>query len=588
MSSFFARPRDSQPQQAARINPALLDYKPTLLWLAPNPTHNGASGVAGSRHYGSGDITLSATAQGLARSSSGASCFSFTNTQAIGNSDVTVLMYAAPAAAAFIRTALYQVGSAGSMWFGANINELQGPSNGTLCLGLLQPGVNRSSIKVADAIDGTLSGYLIRKSGSAGAAWKNGVPQTVTTTGTLTGSPSASGDSVDILGNNVSGSYAFVDPALAVVVFQSALPDDMCRELSRIESGWRLLSEPEPVRIYWPGVGGGGGSDTSISPTPGSLIGTGLQPSVTEQRFLTPSVGALTLVGYAASLGQSLGIVPGAGALTIQGYAAAVTTGDNRLITPTTGDLSAAGYAATLALSDNRNISPAAGALELLGYAPSLLRGTVILPGGGQLTLAGYAPQAGTAGAISPSNGTLTLVGYQPTLREQSFIIPGVGQLTVTGVAPSVAGAGTLIPSEANLTLVGYQPGVTQQLFTIPGVGTISVEGQQPLIPQDVYIVPGVGAATFLGYAPTVGLGRVVTPAVGEMFLAGGIPSVTTAAVDSGSQSITPLAGSLGFLGYAPSALSAVFVTGNGRVFWLPARSTEFILPARSTRWVLR
>lgn len=296
---------------------------------------------------------------------------------------------------------------------------------------------------------------------------------------------------------------------------------------------------------------------------------------------ITPPNGSATLVGYAPSLISPQSITPAAGGMSLTGLAAALSTAFK--LTPDVGTLSIQGYAPSLA--QNFSISPDTGALALLGSAPGLIQGFLLTPDTGSLALSGYAPSLGTAGSINPSDGTLTLVGYQPGVTQQSFVVPGAGSLTITGLTPSVAGAGTLIPSEANLTLVGYQPGVTQQTFIVPGVGAISVEAHAPLLVGNTYVVPGVGAATFAGYAPTVGLGTVVSPGAGQILLAGGTPSVIA---DSGSSIITPASGSLGFVGYTPTVLTAVFVTGNGRVFWLPAQSVEWVLRAQSTEWIVR
>lgn len=170
--------------------------------------------------------------------------------QVFNNGDITALSFGASAEGWM----LSQSGPAGEVWFANNVDEQQDPVANQLCLGLLEAGVSRSSIKVPGATDGTLSCFVVRKSNGAGAAWKNGVPQTVVTTGSLSASPTTATDTLAVGGKVGEGGLGS-RVTVATAVFGKALTDAECASLSR--NPWQLFS-PVPHHRWAPSAAAGG------------------------------------------------------------------------------------------------------------------------------------------------------------------------------------------------------------------------------------------------------------------------------------------------------------------------------------------
>lgn len=159
---------------------------------------------------------------------------------ALKNGDMTVLFVGNPTSGAgFTSNIFSQSGAAGAVWFGANTDEFNGIVPGQLTLGLLQTGVDRSSIKAAGATDGTLSCYLIKKTAGTGAAFKNGKALTTVTTGSLLGAPCAAADTTSIGGDNANSGSSFNASMFLVLVFNRALSDAECASISA--NPWQIF-----------------------------------------------------------------------------------------------------------------------------------------------------------------------------------------------------------------------------------------------------------------------------------------------------------------------------------------------------------
>src|SRR3990167_7130947 len=70
-----------------------------------------------------------------------------------------------------------------------------------------------------------------------------------------------------------------------------------------------------------------------------------------------------------------------------------------------------------------------AAAITPAGGAPSLIQGTVIIPGTGSL-------EFGELGGPTPGTGALALIGQTPTVLVATFLTPAAGAVTVDGLAP--------------------------------------------------------------------------------------------------------------------------------------------------------
>lgn len=191
----------------------------------------------------------------------GAASANFSSLDALGNGDFTIWFIAGPlpASGSLYKQILGQSGASGVSWLAANVDENYGLVSGQMALGLLQTGVDRSSIKAASALDGVSHAWCVRKKGATGQWWRDGIPITTTTTGSLAGSPHASGDTVYVAGSSLDGSAALPEGLVMLGVCKSSLGDDLCAELSTFRGAWKVWA---PRRDVGPVSAGGGAGIT--------------------------------------------------------------------------------------------------------------------------------------------------------------------------------------------------------------------------------------------------------------------------------------------------------------------------------------
>jgi len=191
-----------------------------------NMAVNLVTGLPQTYAAGSGTLSKVATPKGTGWTASGTGGASLNASAGVlGNGDITALFFGNPTANLLAQTPIYHTATSGKIWFSANNDENETPTNGQLCLGLLETGVNRSSVKVAGAIDGTFSTYLLGKTSGSGLAYKNGIKLTPTTTGTLGGSPSTGSPSYKLLGNNTAGGGECTGWTILVCAWNRLLSD---------------------------------------------------------------------------------------------------------------------------------------------------------------------------------------------------------------------------------------------------------------------------------------------------------------------------------------------------------------------------
>lgn len=266
-------------------------------------------------------------------------------------------------------------------------------------------------------------------------------------------------------GDDINGTFTFTDSdAARILTGQAGL--DIFEGTDALSSGvddveiWDLdLFKPTAGALSLTGIapvvtiGGGGGSNTTITPTVGTLVLTGIAPLVTRQNIITPLVGTLVLTGAAPLVTLQIYRIPVAGALVLNGAAPVV--------------------------SSFGNITPQAGALTLTGFAPGVIRQDTITPGTGALVLSGA--QAGVSLGImrTPVAGALVLSGVAPGVTVERVISPLVGALSLTGAAPVVIS--------------------TASYMIIPGTGSLVLNGQSlqgSLVPAGAYSILLVPART--------------------------------------------------------------------------------------------
>lgn len=305
-------------------------------------------------------------------------------------------------------------------------------------------------------------------------------------------------------------------------------------------------------------------SNTTITPSVGSLILTGNQPSVLPGTVITPSVGALTLTGVEPTVRQDLYITPPVATITLTGLQPTVTLNAAVSITPNTGALTTAGAAPSLLHNIIRD--PSVGSLTLSGLAPTVAQSPApnIVPSVGALTLTGNAPTIGLGQTIYPATGSMTLTGVAPSMEYQ-LDPPATAALTLTGVAPTVAisDTRTAAPATGAMSFAGVAPSVNVNTPIMPDTGSLTLAGVEPTVSagSNVVAFPGTGALTLTGLASTVESGDNAyrTPTAGALTLSGVAPtlSVTDLKVPA------PATGTATLTGAAPT----VAVTNNVVVF---------------------
>lgn len=353
--------------------------------------------------------------------------------------------------------------------------------------------------------------------------------------------------------------------------------------------------------------GGGGGENTTITPSCGDLAITGQQPGVSSDPYAyaiwtyaarclvngtpgtpaseldliakaiweyaartltrqtpvdrTPTAGSLAITGYQPSVSSTSGlsITPGAGSLAITGSTALI--GGVTEIVPGSGSVSITGAAPVL--TTNYLITPNAGTVSLTGSTPSLLTNYLRSPSAGTIGVTGGLPLLGTG--IAPTAGTANLTGFTAAIGTLGAITPFAGSIGITGNTPIFAwgvmtGAGTV-------SLNGIAPGVSMGYVRTPGSGSVGIAGYGAGLVLNTSMMPNAGSILFTGFAPpSGGSGYSITPTDGRLSLSGLAAEVRA--------SLTPSAGSVTFTGSVPlfgnvliPGTGSILLTGYGPVF---------------------
>lgn len=264
-----------------------------------------------------------------------------------------------------------------------------------------------------------------------------------------------------------------------------------------------------------------GGSNTTITPSAGSLTLTGVAPVATRQNTITPTAGALTLTPQTAGVIRGSIIIPATGAMTLTGPPPVLIAGTG--ITPSAGALTLTGVAPAVSRQDT--ITPSAGTLVLTGVAPMVTvpGGVTITPNTGSLVLTGTAPVLIQGAVLVPLAGALVFSGVSPVISTFGNITPQPGALSLTGFAPSILRADTITPGTGALVFSGTQAGVSLGTMRTPITGALVLNGIAPSVTQQPTVSPSAGALTFTGYAPvvTTTASYVIVPGTGSLVLNG-------------------------------------------------------------------
>lgn len=146
---------------------------------------------------------------------------------------------------------------------------------------------------------------------------------------------------------------------------------------------------PPTVRVVTPTE-----TNVTVTPSVGSLVLTGLAPTVTatQHQRVTPGVASLVLNGLAPTVVLPKLVTPGTSSLTLTGLPPVVGSADNKVVTPGVGSLVLTGLAPTVIAPNPQRVTPGVGSLVLTGLVPFIILPRRIVPGVGSLVLTGLAP----------------------------------------------------------------------------------------------------------------------------------------------------------------------------------------------------
>lgn len=273
--------------------------------------------------------------------------------------------------------------------------------------------------------------------------------------------------------------------------------------LPRLDQGTGVQGDAFSVRgIRLPGAGttkairpfpirdsGGVSSNQTLFPGVGSLVLTGLAPSVDEA--LSPGVGSLVFTGQAPSADESF--FPGAGSIVFNGQAPSVALGIT--VAPGVGSVVLTGQSPSV----NESLLPSAGSIVINGQTPSV--NETVAPSAGSIVFNGFAPSVTVGTTVAPSAGSIIFTGQAPTVDET--VLPGAGSIVFTGQVPGVSNPApgqNLLPSFGSIVFTGQAPSLDVALS--PGVGSIVFTGLAPSL--DIALFPDVGSVLFDGFGPVV------------------------------------------------------------------------------------
>lgn len=290
----------------------------------------------------------------------------------------------------------------------------------------------------------------------------------------------------------------------------------------------------------------------TVEPTVGSLVLSGVAPSVSVAQTVSPAPGCLNLVTFVGlelrgqaptiEVTTTSGLVeePGAGSLTLTGQAPTQTV--NHVVSPGTGALSVSSDAPVVAL--DRFSFPSVVALVLASDQADRIVNNNRGPPVGQATFATAAASAEIAHNRSTPSGSLSFSGDAPTIGVD--VSPAVGALSLTSSAPlaNVGDNKVVLPDRDALSIGSDAPNlgvsVNPPAGTLAlgsgagsaeiahrresGTGALSLNGQAPSLFSSAAVSPGAGSLAFVGATPSAEIEHNRQTVVGSVTLAGQLP----------------------------------------------------------------
>lgn len=341
-------PWDSQPQEVAEVAPEYLQYDPKIVLLPAAFYKN--LGRGSNSPSAANDVTVRAGSFRFPGVNGYIDLGSDTNTP-IGSYTILAVSRldsfpsAYPALVSFTTTSTKQI-----CFYSNDANYLD------LCVGsfsALSSEAARFSLSGTGPVLGTRRNLVVRRSSASAltssfTAWANGTALTRSSPGAGFGADPG-GNSAIGQNSSTSTTNDFVGDLWLFALFNKALPDQVCQELSA--NPWQLFA---PQSIWVPVNTGGGGTTYTISPTGGiTFAGNGIE---VNGKILSVSGGV---------------IFSGSGSITFN------SGGTTYIITPTGGITFAGGSSVNKA-----KVFLPTGGISFAGTGLSS-RGKIVAPNGG-------------------------------------------------------------------------------------------------------------------------------------------------------------------------------------------------------------
>jgi hypothetical protein len=322
-----SHPWTRQPQYSAGVSP---EYANDLAFLwhggPSNPTLNFAPGATQAAVTLTGGFSQTNTGRGYSSSTGTAIKWANgwlrTSNPSNGEGDFTFSVLANPANTA-TRMGLFSqdmsTGTASQVYLIANCNTGYSVSAGTLFLGIYNSTDGGSYLQATSVIDGGWHLFTARRQGSNLEIYVDDILVASTTSTPKTIYESGIGTAIG--GLHQSAGYNGTQSTSLVAAWDKALPTSLIKKLGR--NPWQIFAPLQRRVTNDAGTAGG----NAIAVPAGSIVLSGLAPTVSNPKAIAIPAGALVLTGVAPSITNPKSLAMPVGSIRLNGFAPTVTDG---------------------------------------------------------------------------------------------------------------------------------------------------------------------------------------------------------------------------------------------------------------------
>lgn len=365
-----------------------------------------------------------------------------------------------------------------------------------------------------------------------------------------------------------------------------------------ILAAWQL---PPGLTLLRPAALAQGAIPPAFAPNAGTILFTGVAPTVTAGTTVAPGVGSVVLTGISPAVTFGNTLAPSVGSAVFAGASPTVAVGQYGFLPPLWQQTVLAAWqpadpSPTLPRygvpQTPAGVNPSGGSIVFTGAAPTVAYGTVLAPAVASIAFTGFAPTvtAGQYGFLPPLWQSAVLSAWVPpdplpilprriTPQAPASAAPGVGSATFTGFAPTVTAGNTVAPPVGSAVFTGFAPTVTALAAYLPGGYWVTQPEYTAILaawqlPPGLTLLrtaalaqgavqpavgPSAGAILFTGFPPTVDAGKKASPPTwASTVLAAWVPpdplpTLPRHIIPQAPASAAPGVGSAVFTGFAPT-----------------------------------